>query len=232
MFRKCLLSFAAVLGSQGVAMAEPLSFEMVSVGNASNAVDPATGFGSVAYNFEIAKYDVTISDYVAFLNAVAKADPNRLYNPKMASDLMIAGIRREGIYGRFVYSAIAPSGGVQDPSATAGGRPITYVSWFDAARFANWMSNGQPTGRQSARTTENGAYDLTKPAASRGIAVPKNAINPNTHQKPIFYIPSENEWYKAAYYNPDLNEGAGGYTLYATNTTLRPAMLPAAVSIK
>jgi len=212
----------AVLAWHGAAAADPLTFDMVSVGDAGNDADPATGFGRVTRPFAIAAHDVTIADYVTFLNAVAKDDPNGLYNPLMAEDLMVAGIRRDGAAGSYVYSAIAPAGSVQSAAATAGGRPVTYVSWFDAARFANWISNGQPSGPQSARTTENGAYDLRGPKAKRGLAVRRNAINPNTRAKPTYVIPTENEWYKAAYYDPTLNGGAGGYTLYATNTNATP----------
>jgi formylglycine-generating enzyme required for sulfatase activity len=99
-------------------------------------------------------------------------------------------------------------------------RPITYVSWFDAARFANWMSNGQPQGAQDATTTENGAYALN--GATRGVAVARNAVNPNTGAPPTYAIPLENEWYKAAYYSPALNDGAGGYSLYATQSNTTP----------
>jgi sulfatase modifying factor 1 len=215
----CIASFMAW---QGLVMADPVTYDMAAVGNPFNAADPATGYGRVSRAFAISKQDVTIADYVTFLNAVAKDDPHQLYNPLMTSDLMVAGIRRDGAPGSYVYSTIDPSGTVQSAAATAGGRPVTYVSWFDAARFANWMSNGQPTGRQSARTTENGAYDLTGRQASRGIAVARNAINPNTRRRPSYYIPTENEWYKAAYYDPTHNEGSGGYTLYATKTSIAP----------
>ena len=221
-------SLFALAAWQGIAMADPLSMDLVRVSNPSNPSDPATGFGSVDYSFKISKYGVTIGDYVAFLNAVARNDPNQLYNPLMASDLMVAGIARDGRPGSYTYSAIAPSGAVQNPAATAGGRPVTYVSWFDAARFANWMSNGQPSGLQSQKTTENGAYDLTDRRARAGIAVPKNKINPNTRRSPTYYIPNENEWYKAAYYNPELSNGAGGYTLYATNSNTAPGNLAGA----
>jgi hypothetical protein len=34
------------------------------------------------------------------------------------------------------------------------------VSWGDAARFMNWLHNGQPTGAQGMGTTERGAYTL------------------------------------------------------------------------
>lgn len=208
------LALAALLAWHGMAAAEPVSIAMVRVGDAGNPADPATGFGSVTASFRIARHDVTIAAYVAFLNAVARSDPNRLYNPKMASDLMVAGIRRSGAPGSYVYTAMAPAGPVQKAAAMAGGRPVTYVSWFDAARFANWMSNGQPKGPQSARTTENGAYDLTSAKARSGLAVSRNLINPNTWRRPRYFIPTENQWYKAAYYT-----GAGSYTLYATGSS-------------
>ena len=220
--RVFLSSVVALAVSQGVVKAAPVSFDMIPVGNPANASDPATGFGDVDYSFKISKYVVTIDDYVVFLNAVARSDLHKLYNPLMATDLMVAGIRREGAPGNYIYAAIPPSGHVQNTAASAGRRPVTYVSWFDAARFANWMSNGQPTGRQTPRTTENGAYNLTDPRAMAGIAVPKNRINPNTRRSPTYYIPTEDEWYKAAYYNPDLASGAGGYTLYATNGNTAP----------
>ena len=39
--------------------------------------------------------------------------------------------------------------------------PVFNVSWGDAARFCNWLQNGQPTtGLENVSTTENGAYTL------------------------------------------------------------------------
>jgi formylglycine-generating enzyme required for sulfatase activity len=35
-------------------------------------------------------------------------------------------------------------------------------------------------------------------------------------------LPSENEWYKAAYYDPTLNSGSGGYWLYPTRSNTAP----------
>ena len=50
--------------------------------------------------------------------------------------------------------------------------PITGVSWYNAARFANWMANGQPVGVEDSTTTENGAYNLN--GMISGGAVAKN----------------------------------------------------------
>ncbi|MFM8890567.1 MAG: PEP-CTERM sorting domain-containing protein, partial [Planctomycetia bacterium] len=47
------------------------------------------------------------------------------------------------------------------------------------------------------------------------------AVNPNTRAAPSFFIPTENEWYKAAYFTPDKN-GAAGYYVYATRQDTTP----------
>ena len=221
-----LASLAAVPAVGAPAPVTPsrvLSVGYVEVGNAGNAADPATGFGAVAEDFRLSRNAITIGQYVKFLNSVArKADKRGLYNPKMATDLTVAGIRQTRKGDRYHYSVIEPQGAVQTPAATGADRPITYVSWFDAARFVNWLSNGQPHGRQNHLTTERGAYDLLQPAAREGYAVPLSAINPNTGEPPTHRIPTENQWYKAAYFSPELNAGAGGYFPFATQSSSPP----------
>jgi len=205
-----------MLTSLAVPNAHAVTIDMVTVGNAGNGNDPATGgrHGGVAYNYQIAKYDVTIGQYTDFLNAVAATDTYSLYNTNMATDLNIAGISRSGASGSYTYSVINHDG-------DSSNRPITYVSWFDSARFANWMANGQPTGAQSSTTTENGAYNLN--GATGGTAPAMNATNPNTGLTPTYRIPTENEWYKAAYYSP-VKGGVGspGYYAYATQSDTAP----------
>jgi formylglycine-generating enzyme len=199
-----------------------VTYDLVPVGNPGNANDPATGdlYGGVAYDYQIGKYEVTIGQYTDFLNAVAKTDTYSLYSTDMGSDQNIRGISQTGTSGAFTYSVIAPSGTTPAGASSPANRPITYVSWFDSARFANWVANGQPTGAQTSTTTENGAYALS--GTTSGDAVAKNAINPNTSAAPSFYIPLENEWYKAAYYSPVLNSGSGGYYTYATQSNATP----------
>ena len=188
-------------------------YDLVPVGDPGNAADVG-GFGSVAYEYQIGKYEVTIGQYTEFLNAVAKTDTHSLYNVGMATYLNFAGISRAGNDGSYIYSVINNGG-------DSSNRPIYGVSWFNAARFANWMANGQPTGAQSIRTTENGAYNVN--GATSGNAMAKNAINPNTFAAPTFYIPTENEWYKAAYYSPEHGGiGSPGYFLYATQSDAVP----------
>ena len=198
------------------------TIDLVPVGNAGNANDPATGnlYGGVAYDYQIGKYDVTIGQYADFLNAVAATDTNSLYNANMGTSGNIRGISRTGSSGSYIYSVIAASGSAPNGGVSAGNRPITYVSWWDSARFANWMANGQPTGAQNSTTTENGAYNVN--GATSGTAPAKNVTNPNTSAAPTFFIPNESEFYKAAYYDPTLNSSAGGYYTYATQSNTAP----------
>jgi len=179
------------------------SMHFVTVGDAGNAADD-TGLGAVDYVYRIGAFEVTIGQYAEFLNAVARADTHDLYNPGMASDLNSAGISRSGSAGAYTYTVMHNGGDSFD-------RPITYVTWFDAARFANWMHNGRPTGPQNAATTEDGAYTLD--GATSGPAPVRNT-------GATFSIPTENEWYKAAYY-----KGGGlnaGYWDYATQSDSVP----------
>ena len=76
---------------------------------------------------------------------------------------------------------------------TSPNRPVNYVSFWDACRFANWLHNGQPTGAQGAGTTETGAYTLDGYNGIDGRTIQRNAGWK-------WAVTSEDEWYKAAYY--------------------------------
>jgi len=177
------LGLAALAGFSLVTQASAVvNMVYVPVGNAGNAADRFTGYGSVAYAYNIGKYEVTNSQYCEFLKAKARTDTYSLYNANMAS----YGIAQTGSAGSYSYNVTT---GLEN-------RPVVFVSWFDAARFTNWLGNGQAGG-----DTETGAYTLINGQTS-GIVM----VNPGA----TVYIPSENEWYKAAYYNG----GTSTYSLY------------------
>lgn len=148
-------------------------FETLLIKNAFNDND-SLGFGRVDYLYRIGKYPITNNIYCLFLNLKAKSDPHLLYNNNMGSTAY-GGIIRSGSSGSYVYTV----------KNNMHNKPVVYISWFDAARFANWMHNGANNG-----DTETGAYTLN--GALSGIFIK------NTNSK--FWIPTEDEWYKAAYY--------------------------------
>jgi formylglycine-generating enzyme required for sulfatase activity len=188
--------------SVSVTGAAPITYPMVTVGNAGNNAELLTGHGAVRYEYEIGKYEVTIGQYSTFLNAVAASDPYGLYNANMGTDLRVAGISRTGAAGSYSYV-------VMDNGGSSENRPIAYVTWFSAARFANWMHNGQPVGQEGAGTTDTGAYTLN--GATSDAAFSRNA-------GAKYSIPTLDEWFKAAYYSPQLNSGSGGYFGYPTQS--------------
>ena len=198
-------------------MADPnlKSLEFVTVGDPGNAAD-TTGFGAVAYVYGMGEFDVTAAQYAQFLNAVAwQSDPFGLYNPSMAGGPGSAacGITRTGSEGNYSYSTTLSGYAVNNSNF-----PVNYVSWGDAARFANWLANGQPTGVQGAGTTETGTYTLN------GAIDDANLMRISRDPGARYAIPTEDEWYKAAYYDPN-KPGGAGYWLYPTRSDTAPSNL-------
>jgi len=134
-------------------------------------------------------------------------------------------IKRNGSLGSYTYS-------VADDWAN---RPVNNVSWADAARFANWLHNGQPTGSQDMSTTENGTYNLSATQQYYGpngetpdptspeweaLVEALQSVARNTNCK--WAITSEDEFYKAAYHK---NNGVtGDYFEYPTSSDTAPSI--------
>jgi sulfatase modifying factor 1 len=175
------------------ACAQAVTIDWVTVGDAVNSPDN-TGYGAVAYEYRISKYEITTAQYCEFLNAVAATDIYGLYNTGMWTSYYGCRIERTGSPGSYSYS-VAPD---------RANRPVNCVDFWDVARFANWMHNGQGSG-----DTESGAYiNIGDPATF--------ARQPGA----LFFIPTHDEWYKAAYY-----KGGGtnaGYWNYPTQSDTTP----------
>ncbi|MEX0321452.1 MAG: SUMF1/EgtB/PvdO family nonheme iron enzyme [Puniceicoccaceae bacterium] len=199
-YKQLLMCMFLPLGLSG-----GIVLDSVLVGDAGNAADTVTGnHGAVGYDYYITTYEVTNAQYASFLNAVASVtDPYQLYNTLMDGTLT-GGISRTGTAGSYSY---APLAGKEN-------NPVTMVNWWDAARFANWLTNGQGSG-----DTETGVYNLG------GVLYP---INSSVSRDATAFanggvaIPNLDEWYKAAFYDPvdpaaDLS-GTIDYWLYATQS--------------
>jgi len=202
------LAAVACLPFGSIASAEAIDW--VTVGDPGNTGETQTydtggtlTFGAVADTFRIMKFEWTNSQYVEFLNAVDPngTNPNSVYNNSMGSNA------RSGVS----FTSGNSVGSKYSVKTNMGDKPVGYVSWWDAARVANWLQNGQGSG-----STETGAYTLNN--ATSGTAP---AVNPGAQ----FYIPTEDQWYKAAYY-----KGGGtnaGYWNYATQSDTDPTAVTA-----
>ncbi len=181
--------------------------EFLYIGGINNSADN-TGYGAVSYSYYIQKYCVTNNQFTIFLNAIAQTDTNGVYSSYVSyvnngGSYTRAGIIRTGSQGTYSYSA----------DVYMSEKPVMFTSWFMAARYANWLHNDKPVGLQNSSTTENGAYPLN--GALGGVIV-KN-------QDAKYYIPTENEWYKAAYFDISTNR----YWDYATQSDSAPSTVVA-----
>lgn len=179
-----------------------INVETVPVGNPGNANDSDTGRGSVAYKYRIGKFEVTNFQYVEFLNAVDQAGANTLalYSSSMMTDPT----------GGISLNPSASNGEKYNVKLNQGNRPVVYVSWYDSLRFANWLENGQ-----GSAGTESGSYSL-----AGGEPIPPNGHNVARNPGAKWVLPSQDEWYKAAYHK---NGGvSGNYWDYPTSRDVAP----------
>jgi formylglycine-generating enzyme required for sulfatase activity len=162
----------------------------------------------VNHNYRIATTEVTNAQYAEFLNAKAASDPLQLWNSNMGSTSSRGGISRSLSNGSFTYAA----------RPDMGNKPVNWVSWYDALRFINWLHNGQGSG-----DTETGAYTLLggTPTPTNGSTVTRNA-------GATVFMPTEDEWYKAAYHQPAAQGGdSDNYWQYPTATNTPPTVATA-----
>ena len=196
-FAGCLAFAVASLAANAFGITIDYRF-ITNPGNAANT----NTWGAVADVFKMAATETTNAQYVEFLNTVdpTGANTNAIYNTQMQNQSnggisFNAGGSSGSKYT--VKSGTAPSGSAYT------NMPVTYVTWFSAARFANWLNNGA-TG---ASSTETGAYTLN--GQTGGAIV---ARNPGA----TVYLPSRDQWYKAGFYN------GSAYTTWATNSNTTP----------
>ena len=176
--RPVLLTVAALLAASSAFAI--IVIDTSYVGDVGNDADTST-YGAVNYGYNVGTYEVTNSQYVSFLNATAKTDTHALYNTNMNSNSH-GGISQSGSSGSFGYSV----------KSGMGNKAVNYVSFWDAARFTNWLTNGQ-----GIVGTESGVYNLDGVTAPTDSTITRDATAWNAGG---VAVASEDEWYKAAYY--------------------------------
>lgn len=179
-FAGCLAVALASVSASVLAV----TIDYKTVNNVGNAANPLTGLGAVSSVFNIAKYETTNSQYAAFLNSVdaAGTNPNSIYQ----ANAVISG---STVFNPITFNAGGSSGAKYAVSGGASNKAVTFVSWFSAARFANWLNNGQ---QASAASMETGAYTLNNLVSGSAVA-----RNPGA----VVFLPNSNEWTKATFYN-------------------------------
>ena len=190
-------SYAAVVSfGSGV---NQFNMEFVTIGNAGNAADTDANAkplsaGAVGYTYDIGKFEVS-RDMITKYNA----------NYGTANNLAITlyDMESDGIVG-----------------GNGANRPATGISWNEAARFVNWLntSTGNPAAYKFTTTGVNDNIDLWD-SGDPGYDV--NNKYRNSLAK--YFLPSYNEWYKAAYFKPDSPTSTSGtYYDFANGSDTAP----------
>ncbi len=172
--------------------ANAFTMTFVPIGNPGNAVDttvnPNVGGGAVAYNYRMGKYEVS-RDMVNKANA--------------AGNLGIS------------LRDMTPFGG------NGVNRPATDVSWNEAARYVNWLNTSNNYSPAYKFATQPGDVGYSSDAQIQLWQVSDpgyNAANLFRNSQARYFLPSMDEWYKAAYYDPNANGGTGGYSNFPTGS--------------
>jgi hypothetical protein len=194
---------------------------------------PCQQVGAVGYGYGIGQLEVTVAQWVAFLNTVDPAGRNRhrLYSANESSTAWPK-------YGQIDFAASVGKGrhySVASPEWAD--KPYGFANFLRAARFINSLYNGRVLSRKASaeggfryvtyrvrlsRRTESGMYEMTNRKATRS-------------HKTGFVVPSQDEWIKAAYFDPN-GGGKYSYWKYPTNpgefeTENEAASAPKAVTL-
>lgn len=190
---KAQADVAVSFGSGG----NQFTIDFVTIGNPGNPADTTgepTSAGAVPYVYNIGKYEVS-------RDAVEKANA-------------------EGNLRIFLSDMSFVTGGARPDM------PATQVSWNAAARFVNYLNTSQgysPAYKFNVQPGDPG-YDANANLVLWEASDPGyNANNPFRNSQSHYFLPSVDEWYKAAFYDPNANGGTGGYWDYATGSNTAPS---------
>jgi formylglycine-generating enzyme len=184
----CLLATANVASADTI---RGINMEFVTIGNAGNVGDTRT---------ELDEHNNPIADpyncgAVAYTYRIGKYEiTNTQWNAFTAAAGAPTGIGRGYFAGTFFA-------GEQ--------QPITNTSWLEAAQFCNYLTSGDKS---------KGAYQFSGDNVNPGNFIGTDRITAQATYGKIFAIPTQDEWYKAAYYKPD----GSGYSMYANGTDTLP----------
>jgi len=188
--------------------------DWVTIGDPGNApfsgdtLNDINGRGGVSHRYRMTRTEITTSQWLQFVNTFTT----------QSTELQF-------------FAVPAPWGATEDRSYSGPGKryvlrgdltqpgdiPVGGMSWRTAAMYANWLHNGRSSDFAS---TQSGAYD-----ASTFGRKPDGTFTDQPTRSPgaRFWIPSFDEWIKAAHYDPDKNgAGQGGWWLYPNTSDTPP----------
>jgi hypothetical protein len=100
--------------------------------------------------------------------------------------------------------------------------PSTLISWNEAARFVNWLNTSTGSAPAYKFAIQPGQVGYNANDNIQLWTVGDAGYNPNNRYRnslAMYFLPSADEWYKAAYYDPT----SGVYFNYPTASDTAPA---------
>jgi len=110
-------------------------------------------------------------------------------------------------------------------------KPATSVSWYEAARFVNWLNTSQNFAPAYKFALQPGDVGYSADSTFQLWAPGDAGYNENNKFRNSFanyFLPTIDEWYKAAYYDPKANAGLGGYWNFANGSNTAPEAIATA----
>ncbi len=205
----CLCALAP---SSALADVDPNSgIDFVPVGAVGNAPYTGPGFevrnrGRVDYEYSIGKFEVTTAQWVEFMNAAFDRPANDL----------IPHVFRPTRWNAQPTTPNTPDG--RRWAVPAGGAmlPVGGLDWRTCAIYANWLHNDKATNREAFL---NGAYDVGTFGYQNGGSLFTDQLTRSPGAR--YWIPSLDEWMKAAHYDPNKQNSdgsVGGWWTYANGS--------------
>jgi sulfatase modifying factor 1 len=180
--------------------ANQISMTFVTIGNPGNAAD-TTGSpnpaGAVGYTYDIGKFEVS-------------RDMITKYNSNIGT-------------GNSLAISLADMASPFNRGGNGPNRPATGITWNEAARFVNWLNTQKGFAPAYKYANSTITTDLTPWTVSDTLDY--DASNPYRSKRANFFLPSFNEWYKAAYYDPN-KSGADKYWDYPQGSDSAPTQTP------
>jgi formylglycine-generating enzyme required for sulfatase activity len=156
------------------------TMEFVEIGNPGNPPDSPSPHGSVNYTYMIGKYEV--------------------------SREMVNKANADGGLG-ITMKDMTASGG------NGSNKPAVGICWNEAARFVNWLNSkeGFPAAYKFEKKPGEESYSVEDSILLWNQNDPGyDASNQYRNKLAKYFIPTAEEWYKAAFYNP----GKAEYSVY------------------
>lgn len=202
-----------VLGAASLAFAQGDGIKWVTIGDLDNPAYPGDRFGqnagrgSVSYAYRIGQLEVTTAQWMAFVNTFS-TQSDELAN--FAKPLYWGAVRDPD------YDGPGKRYKLNESLRDADRIPVLRLEWREAAMYCNWLHNGR---RSDLSSIEDGAYDTSTFHNNQDGSFTDQATH---HPDARYWIPTLDEWLKAAHYDPALNGGDGGWWLYNHSSDTQP----------